>query len=289
MIVNAPISPRFLAELKAIYDQPMVASPTPSATPALDLDWLTNEFRNWRTRQQERLRVLLNGLPDNDPLFCPVSLFGTMDFGRLETAHTRTLAWLLDPGKEHGFRDHLLRALLREVGGPETNFFVETVASEFPISRDEDSGRLDVIVKGRGTGLGSNPASWLLVIEGKVDAMEGHEQLSRYDAWIERFEPDRKVYRVFLTPQGHEAETGGGWRTMSFLQLVCVLRVAMPELREAPGYHFLRYYLAGVLMDVCGWKLPIKPDTDDPYGVVQYMDEILKHVGTREASNGVTR
>ena len=33
----------------------------------------------------------------------------------------------------------------------------------------------------------------------------------------------------------------------------------------------LRYYLAGVLQDVCRWPFPIKDDCRDPYSVVSYM------------------
>jgi hypothetical protein len=63
----------------------------------------------------------------------------------------------------------------------------------------------------------------------------------------------------------------------------------MPEIRDSAGYHFLRYYLAGVLMDVYGWKLPNKRDTDDPYGVVDYMNAISTPVAGPEASDGDAR
>jgi hypothetical protein len=272
MTDSPAFSPQFLADLEAVYQASVVTLPTKPDTSPVDLDWLANQFRTWRARQQERLRHLLNDLhEDDDPLRCPVSLFGTMDRGRLETAHTKTLAWLLDPSREHGFGDRLLRAVLGAVRGPDAECSDARVDSEFMLWGDEAEGRLDILIRGRS----NNSPGWLLVIEGKVDALEGHEQLDRYDAWIARWEPDRTAYRVFLTPKGHAAETGGGaWQPMSFLQLAGVLRSAMSAVRQAPGYHFLRYYLAGILMDICQWKLPLQPDAADPFGAVEYMCSI---------------
>jgi hypothetical protein len=98
-------SPEFVAELKSVFDalQPRpfshefilelsgVYSLLPVASDA-NLDTLAGRFTMWRSRTQDFVRENLEVPSEDDPLRCPVSLYRTMDFGRLETAHTRVLA-----------------------------------------------------------------------------------------------------------------------------------------------------------------------------------------------------
>jgi hypothetical protein len=112
--MHQALSSLFLADLDRVYVE--------DCSPALgdaesDLDELAGQFSDWRAAKRKQIRALLSSLPEDDPIRCPISLLGTLDFGRLETAHTRTLAWLLDPGREHGFGAHLLRSLLAHVRG----------------------------------------------------------------------------------------------------------------------------------------------------------------------------
>src|SRR5262245_56355407 len=90
------LSAAFLSDLAQVYATLPVVSDA-------NLHFLANRFDAWRRSTQEFVRTRLRELSDDDPLRCPISLFRTMDYGRLETAHTRTLAWLLDPQREHGF------------------------------------------------------------------------------------------------------------------------------------------------------------------------------------------
>ena len=65
----------------------------------------------------------------------------------------------------------------------------------------------------------------------------------------------RETYRIFLTPDGRKPESGcDEWKAFRFLKLVQIFRKVYGGLRNAPGFHFLRFYLAGVLQDVC--RLP---------------------------------
>src|SRR5437016_4569566 len=128
--MSASLSPTFLADLAQVYatlrpqalsteflsDLARVHATLPVASDS-NLLFLANRFHDWRKATQERVRVRLVELSDDDPLRCPISLFRTMDYGRLETAHTRTLAWLLDPEREHGFGQILIAALLRRLFG----------------------------------------------------------------------------------------------------------------------------------------------------------------------------
>jgi hypothetical protein len=206
---------------------------------------------------------------------CPVSLFGTMDYGRLETAHTRTLGWLLDPGKEHGFGDKLISALLRHLAAPDRieSVRVERVRSEYPIAgAAPERGRLDVLALGQWGGSDAHLQSWILVIEAKIGADEGEGQLEKYENWLPPEAGNRKVLRVLLTPDARNAVSGKkDWKRLSYLDLVRVFRGVYGQLSHAPGYHFLRYYLAGVLRDVCGWPLPVADHPRNPYALVAYL------------------
>jgi hypothetical protein len=195
--MSASLSPKFLADLAEVYDAlpPPLSAAFPSdlnrgyATPPVasdaDLPFLANHFDEWRRRTKEFVRTHLAELDKDDPLKCPISLFRTMDYGRLETAHTRALAWLLDPKGEHSFGAILLAALLRRLSDHDYSdgLRVERVESEYPIDGSEAKGRLDVLAEG--TWEDKERGGWVLVIEAKVDAWEGEDQLQKYERWLQ--------------------------------------------------------------------------------------------------------
>lgn len=275
--LRAPVSTSFRADLYTVH---MTLSGDVSASHAsadilVDFEWLGSRLERWRERSRKKLQEQLSRLPADDPLRCPISLFATMDYGRLETAHTRTLAWLLDPTKEHGFGHALLRALLGEMCCPLPAFSVDRVESERSVAlpRPGERGRLDVCAEGQWQAGGG----WLLVVEAKIAASEGAQQLDDYDDWIDTVASDRDVFRIFLTPDGRDSETGrAAWLPWSFSCLAGLLRNTSDGLRQAEGYHFLRYYLSGVLQDVCGWKFSRNEGAAaDPYQLLDYLANIL--------------
>jgi len=227
---------------------------------------------------KEFVRTYLAELPADDPLRCPISLFRTMDYGRLETAHTRTLAWLLDPKKneEHGFGHALLEALLGRLADRDhfDRLNVDRVVGEYPLEGSAGNGRLDVLAEGDWESMGEH-VLWTLVIEAKVDAWEGEGQLDKYDEWLRSHAAGREKYRVFLTPKGRAPDSGTEeWESLSFLELVRIFRPVYGGLRDAPGFHFLRYYLAGVLHDVCRFPRNVGEDAADPYAVASYLKAV---------------
>ena len=221
------LSAAFLSELQQVY-----ASVRPAE---VDLHFLAEHFDKWRERTRAFLHSRLNDLPADDPLLCPISLFGTMDYGRLETAHTRTPAWLLDPHGKHGFGDKLLAALLQRIlGRGFGKLSVERVASELSVAGLEAKGRLDVLAEGSWENDGK-PTRWVLVIEAKVGAMEGEAQLTKYEQWLRSYAAGRQALRVFLTPDGRPAESGSdAWESLSYLQLAQAFRKAYSELATRP-------------------------------------------------------
>jgi hypothetical protein len=267
----------FLADLDLVYADARVSAQRQREVAVADLASLGESLTAWREHNRRLLASYLDRLPADDPLLNPVSLFGTLDYGRLETAHTRSLAWLLG-NREHGFGFRLLESLLARLGLDGTSVRAGRVESEVPIRSGHhkgDAGRLDVLAEGQ-LDTNDGESSWRLVIEGKIDADEGEDQLARYDEWIERRTPADHTLRVFLTEDGREAQTSSeGWQCLSFLELATVFRRAASELRERPGYHFLRYYLTGVLRDVCGVPVPVSASAPNPYAAVEYLRSVF--------------
>jgi hypothetical protein len=264
-----PLSAAFLSDLKQVYDTLPVASDE-------NLRFLAERFDKWREATQEFVRSRRAELDEDDPLLCRISLFRTMDSGRWEKAHTQTLAWLLDPKSEHGFGTTLLAALLGRLSGCDCSdrLRVEQMKSEYQIYGSDAKGRLDVLAEGTWN---EERGGWVLVIEAKVDALESEGQLDKYDEWLDFHAAGRETYRVFLTPDGDAPEGGcDEWKALSFRALVQIFRTVYDRLRLAPGFHFLRFYLAGVLQDICGFPRNIAEDAADPYAVASYLKKVLE-------------
>lgn len=279
----------FVEDLENAYAHARSYSPQQPVISMADLNSLAEDLNTWRHDYQQLLQKYLAKLPSDDPLLGQVSLFGTMDYGRLETAHTRTLAWLLDK-KEHGFDNLLLEALLRHLRKDNQIRLtrVELVASEYMVDfgpARTEAGRIDVLAKGLWKEKGKKEVPWLLVIEAKIDADESEEQLSQYDDWLNRHAQQAEVLRVLLTPDGREPRTNSAkWQTLKFAELASVFR-HVSGLQDTPGYHFLRYYLTGVLREICGYPASISPESESPYTLVDYLKSVL-NVGETEGGRG---
>lgn len=277
------LSERFLSDLKTV-----AASATLTSSPTA-LGWnfdvsalrtLGRFFDEWRERTRRTLRSL--SVPVDSPLRCRISLFRTMDLGRLERAHTNTLAWLLNPDGEHEFDGRLVKALLCHLAGPRNGVEVSKVQSEFrvPTRHGTGPGRIDVVARGSWIDDSGERTPSLLAIEAKIGAAEGEDQLADYDDWIEgerERDPALHILRVFLTPDGRDAETGlqaGAWRALSFWELARLFQAVLKDVQGTSGYHFLRFYLSGVLHDICRCP-PVTKDwpatCGDPYTVLKFL------------------
>jgi PD-(D/E)XK nuclease superfamily len=286
-MITPTLSPNFLADLKQVseaageqppisaaflFDLKQVHSTLPLPNDARLHD-LAERFRVWRSRVQCEVHDAIVQLPADDPLCCPISLFGTMDYGRLETAHTNALAWLLDPNKPHGFGDTLLRAVLawHPDGGDAKPLRNTRVSKEHSIF---DVGRLDILAEGSWNN-DDTPGSWVLVIEAKIDSSEGESQLAKYDKWLAKYARGRQLLRVLLTANGILPEDGSDdWKPLSFLELVQILRKPFASLRDTAGFSFLRLYLAGVLQDICGFPAMHAENSADPYSLASYLKTV---------------
>lgn len=132
------------------------------------------------------------------------NVFQTLRIERRETKlHSRFLAELLDPNGCHGQQDYFLKLFLTKVldlckpallvGRSEWK-----VKTEDAVNAED---RLDIVLRCQARG-------FIIVIENKIDAREGPEQLRRYADWLKgqkRLFPVQHL--VFLTITGREPDT----------------------------------------------------------------------------------
>lgn len=195
-----------------------------------------------------------DALPSNDPLRCTVGLFTTIDFGRLETAHTRALAWLFDPAAPHEFGDALLTPFVGWTFDDGAAGVLSEVSVESEVPTTDRAGRLDVVICATRSIPGRQKERLRVIVEAKIDAAEGDEQCRRYEAHAKAtgamFNEERFV---FLTGDGRHPISHGRhsrWRALSFIELVALFRPQLGHLRDKPGFDFLRLYIATVLHDL---------------------------------------
>jgi hypothetical protein len=275
---NNAISNQFLSDLSKVHRMvtfgDVKMAEESSIDELLNLGRQLDKIRSYtRDKVTEKIEPLRKTDPEN-PLFCNVSLYAPMDYGRLEVAHTRTLAWLLDPSKEHGFGASLLSALFPlfdDEIAKNRPFKIKDVRSE-NLHYDSDNeilGRTDIWIEGKWD---DNKKSFLIVIEAKIDAPEGKDQLDRYEKAIYGFNIE-DVFCVFLTPNGREAEgkKGRNWHPISFSRIAGRLAVVSRDLKKAPGYYYLRFYVTSIIRDILGWK---KIEESNPYQLLSYLDQM---------------
>src|SRR5690606_31571721 len=120
------------------------------------------------------------------------------------------------------------------------------------ICRGEDGkplGRNDISIEGTLAG----GQRFLLVIEAKVDASEGEDQLGRYDRAIDARARQLRcsadwIRRIFLVPGEREAHSeSAGWQRLDYENLVRALLQPAETLRGKPGHPFYRLYIATIL------------------------------------------
>ena len=171
------------------------------------------------------------------------NLFQTLRIERRETKlHSRFLKELLDPRGCHGQRDYFLKLFLTKI--PDLcRPALPAEPSDWEVRTEEDVGkygRLDIVLRCRAQ-------RFITVIENKVDAYEGTEQMTRYADWLEEQQGVFTLRNlIFLTPDGR------GTTTIERDRCVCVsyhenirewLTCALESIRATPVCCALEQYL----------------------------------------------
>ncbi len=167
------------------------------------------------------------------------NFFEAVNMTRQETRHSRFLSFLLDPQELHGLGDKFLRAILIAVANEHAYSPVSRL--DFSIRDLSDAivycerDHFDISVQ--------IPSLQLLfVIENKIDAGEGLDQLRRYRELAVKRYADYKFMGCFLTPDGYNGDDEN-WGALSYSTIARELQRIMDEssLAEDVGMAIRQY------------------------------------------------
>lgn len=173
---------------------------------------------------------------------------------QLETAHTRLLAWLLDPNGDHGLGPAVLRGFCKEVLGHVPNLASATVE----IERPELASRGDITIQ---------TSKHYIVVENKINeaAFKASQLIAHARGASHRCRGnDRQAWVVLIVPDKRRQGSRGfpkhpiGCRTshQDWRRIVDILRVvAASAPRESTGRAFIPVYVDFIEREILEmWK-----------------------------------
>lgn len=190
------------------------------------------------------------------PINMPVGLFDYLENGRLETAYTRTLAYLLDAKAPHGYKDKILKKLLAYCNIKCQNLDF-SVSPEFYFA--EEKGRFDIFIEGK---MDNKPFTF--AVEAKIDSTERNEQLEIYNKYL----ADKpKVIKLYLTIDEKKASSKD-WKSISWLKIVNILVNTIQHNQKQAGYEFICYFISSIYSQLYGHNV-------NCLNIYQLLDESL--------------
>jgi hypothetical protein len=168
------------------------------------------------------------------------NVFDVLGRPRLEDAHTRVIAWLMNPTNPHGFQDAFLRAFFKKAFP--TAEPAGTLECRVAVKKRIDSGEVDIEVKG---------PRWWLVVENKIDCEEDQGQTEKYAAYYKRFARlGEGFFPVFLSRGGRRPESPD-FATMSYHDLGDVLESVRESVRPAPeAEQLVQHFVQHIICDL---------------------------------------
>jgi len=141
-----------------------------------------------------------------------------------EVRNSKILAWLLDPRGTHGFGAKILISFLDTVKHPSlANVEVgskSVVGVERSYSDADETNRVDIEI---------DDPNFFLIIEVKIYAPEGQEQVDRYCRLCKARAGIRPHGVVFLTPSGKQARTLGNAIPISWRRVAASINAALQD------------------------------------------------------------
>ncbi|GJH02777.1 PD-(D/E)XK nuclease family protein [Paraburkholderia terrae] len=173
-------------------------------------------------REQELLELIdaVSALEREHGLVNRFNLFDAIGMARQEIRHSRFLSFLLNPAETHGLGDKFLRAILMTAvsGHPDSPVsrlaIAVTDCSKARVYCERD--HFDITVEIPDLRL-------MFVIENKIDATEGRDQLKRYRELVESRYSEFQFLGAFLTPDGYSGEDEA-WVSLNYRTLTNELR-----------------------------------------------------------------
>jgi len=124
-----------------------------------------------------------------------LNIFYILNLSENELAHSRFIAFLLNPKESHGYKHDFLNKFIN-ILNIDFKFECESVRIEHPVGK---YGRIDIIIKNKDIDVKDKKLKKHIVIENKIYAQDEGKQLIRY----QQAYPGAKI--VYLTPDGHSA------------------------------------------------------------------------------------
>jgi len=218
----------------------------------------------------------------SDSPWALVALDSTLDLlsplgkARHEPSHTKTLGFLMDPGRPHGLGVRVLREFFKLMGRliPGEDPFERLaedslqstdtlrqirVTTEHANEVDGRAARCDLWLE-----LEDANRSLIVVVENKVESSEHNDQLRTYEDALWRRAKERRRLNldarlVFLTPDGRLPDQEYDrtlWLPMTYTNLAACLAHASRDAPE-PGRTYLNLYASTILRVVLG--VPANP------------------------------
>lgn len=221
-------------------------------------------------------------LDPDDPIFCMVDAFSHIEWGLQEVPHTKMLAFFLDPKREHGLGNlpigfFLAAASLSGVEIDIENYqqiSVDKVHAEGRIKIKGKYRRPDVYIK-------MKIPKCRILIEGKIEADQGRDQLSDYEIG---FKPQKNDVLIYLTPRDEELEDPWcplNWRDVALAFCALANYGEFEPIKKGrkshDGFELSRLWTSTLLHHVCG--VPVvscKPEDDTLLNAIAHASHIMK-------------
>lgn len=252
--------------------------------PSLKLEKLTEHWPALERQILKERQKLSLEIAKDDPIRLPIDLLSPIKCILDETIHTQALAYLLTPSAEHGFEKAVLAAALQKM--PQRKGVSKMAALllqkrthvhvlpeyYYPIEevRTRSAARCDIWIEMR-----NGNRSALIIIENKIDAVEGEGQFLLYEKKAQEWCKTNKgnALLVYLARKERETKTADdAWISLSYLNLASALRDVWRGHRSAPGYAWLGLYISAITQGVLGVDINRLQDTS--------IDEIKAYLGS---------
>lgn len=198
-----------------------------------------DSLQNWFNTLREPLAAATHVTQ----FFNPWEISGLKDD---EIRNTKVLQWILDPKGSHGFGHLFLYTLIMYLNNDCKINFPETVTENYQVRTEVayDNSRIDLEI---------SDADFYLIIEVKINAAEGKDQLKRYVKVAKEKASGRPICVVFLTPTGRRPQTAGKYekyvKPMSWKQISTLFsetlqpKLATTEITKKPQQHMIEQML----------------------------------------------
>ena len=170
-------------------------------------------------------------------------LFEVLDMKTNEIKHTAILSWLFDYKESHGVESTILKSFLEELFEDEYNsqrigLLPEQIQLEdYKILRELNTfkGIFDLLIV-------SEKTKTVILIENKITAPAGKDQLDRYKSFLEEYYPNFSRILIFLTLKNTDPRTDG-YLKANYGMLYHVLRKKLGHFETEELRNFIEQYM----------------------------------------------